>query len=171
MSAQSKNIVIGPATVSFGGTDIGAIKKGGVEIEFVMEHTEIGDNENITGIEAIYRRFTKAIVRFVTEEASLANIKTAIGGAGSISTGSNPATFSEEFTEGMYAGLALVITGAAPRTTAQAAQTRTITFASAVPTAKSVKMVLSGAAKTEIPMEFTVLKQSGSDVAFSDVNA
>jgi hypothetical protein len=77
----------------------------------------------------------------------------------------------EEFTEGIYVPLALVITCAAPRTTAHVAQTRTITHALAVPTAPTVKTIMSNAQITEVPMEFTVLKGSGNDVAYSDVNA
>lgn len=170
MAAASKNIVIGPATVSFSGSDIGALKKGSVEIEYISEHTEIGNNENLVGVEAVYHRFSKAIVRLVAEEATLANIKAALGASASIGS-SNPATMHLEFEEGILTSGALVITGAAPRTTAGVAQTRTITFAAAVPTAKTIKMVMSNSQITEIPMEFTVLKSSGNDIAFSDVNA
>jgi hypothetical protein len=171
MSAQVKNIVIGPATVSFGGSDIGAIKRGGVKVIPTLEHVEIGNNENMSGIEAHYRRFQKVVVQFIAEEASLANIKAAIGGAGTVGS-ANPATFGEEFTEGIMTAATLLITGAAPRTSVGVAQTRTITM-TCNPTAKTIEMVLSGAQITEIPFEFTAIKVSGAsnDFAISDVNA
>ena len=49
MAIAIKNIVVGPGTVSLGGADLGAIKKGTLELTADQEQVMIGDNENLAG--------------------------------------------------------------------------------------------------------------------------
>jgi hypothetical protein len=171
MAATIKNIAIGPATVSFGGADFGAIKSGSVEISYEFDNTEIGNNENLPGVAAVYYKLIRATVKFVAMETSLANIKMALTNTGTVG-GANPNTFAVNYGEGMLTSGALIITGAAPRTTAGAAQTRTITAAAAVPSRKTATFKMGHDAPNEFECEFVVLLNGSSDeVAYSDVNA
>jgi hypothetical protein len=171
MSASIKNVTIGPATVSFGGADLGALKGQSVAITYDLEHTVLGNNENLPGPYAVYRKMVQAIVKVTTMETTLANIKTAIGDSAS-PTGVNPNVYALEYLEGMITPGALIVTGAAPRSSAGVAQTRTITIANAVPFKKQVVTGMGHDAPAEIELEFLALvNSSGTDISYSDVNA
>jgi hypothetical protein len=171
MSAQIKNIAIGPATVSWGGTDLGGLKGGSVGLQYDLDHTVLGNNENMPGPYAVYRKLTQCICKVTTQESTLTNIKYAIGDTASPS-GANPNVYAVEYLEGMMTPGALVITGAAPRSSAGVAQTRTITGANAVPFKKQVVTPMGNEGPAEIEMEFLILVNgSGTDIGYSDVNA
>ncbi len=169
MSVTAKNIVIGPATISLGGTDLGAIKRGSIEIEELHEHIPLGDNEASAGHSAMYDRFIGYKVRCTLLEKSLANIK-AVGGHTETVGSANPATLINDFAERMLTPAALVITCAAPRTTAGVAQTQTITVAQAVPSADTIKYMIGNTAANEFNAEFTALVGT-NDITYSNVNA
>ena len=171
MAIAIKNIVVGPGTVSLGGADLGAIKKGTLELTADQEQVMIGDNENLAGYAAVYRRIKSFTLKCILHEVSLVNIKATLGLAASVGS-SNPATLNMDLESGMLTSGALVITCAAPRTTAGVAQTRTITATAAVPTIKAWKYKMGVDGINEIDAEFTVLYSDGSgDVVVSDVNA
>jgi hypothetical protein len=169
MSFTPKNIVIGPATISLGGSDLGAIKRGSIEIEELHEHIAIGDNEATAGPSAMFDRFIGYKVRCVLLEKTLANIK-AVGGHTETVGGSNPQTLINDFAERMLTPAALVITCAAPRTTAGVAQTATITLAQAVPSADTIKYLVGNTAANEFNAEFSALVGT-NDISYSFVNA
>lgn len=169
MSVTAKNIVIGPVTISYGGTDLGAIKRGSVEYEEIHEHIAIGDNEASAGPSAMYDRFIGFKVRFTLLERSLANIK-AIGGHTESVGSANPATLINDFAERMLTPAALVMTFAAPRTSTGVAQTGTLTLVAAVPSADTVKNVIGNSAANEIQAEFTALCGT-NDISYSFGNA
>ncbi len=169
MSVTAKNIVIGPVTISLGGTDLGAIKRGSVEYEEIHEHIAIGDNEASAGPSAMYDRFIGFKVRCTLLEKSLANIK-AVGGHTESVGSANPATLINDFAERMLTPAALVLTYAAPRTTAGVAQTGTMTLAAAVPSADTVKYMVGNSAANECQAEFTALCGT-NDISYSFVNA
>lgn len=171
MSAAIKNITIGTASVSFGGSDLGALKAGSVDVNYDIEHIVLGNYEQLTGPAAVYRKLVQCICKVHCLETQLANIKTALGDSASVG-GSNPATLAIEYGEGMMTPAALVITGQAPRTTAGVAQARTITGANAVPFSKSVKFNMGNTEPAGVDIEFLILRnESGNDIAYSDVNA
>ena len=168
--ANIKNLVYGPSTLSLGGADLGAIKKGSLEWSVEKDDVKIGDNEAYAGTVAIYRRIKRMLFKCVLAEASLANIRASMGLTSAVG-GTNPQTLAVEFESGMLSTVTqLIVICAAPRTATGVAQTRTITATSALPTGNwSYKM---GLQDNEIAVEFDVLYVDGTgDLVISDVNA
>lgn len=172
MAAAVKNMVVGPATLSVGGADLGAIKKDTLKISVEQDIIAMGDNEQFAGTVAVYRRLKRISIKAVLQEMSLANIKAALALTATVG-GTNPATLNLDFESGILATAAIVITCAAPRTTAGVAQTRTITATAGVATIKAWEYGVGiTAGPNEFPIEIDVLYSDGSgDVAFSDVSA
>jgi len=114
MAIAIKNIVVGPGTVAFAGADLGAIKKGSIELTAEQDQIMIGDNEQVAGTVAVYRRIKSFVLKCVLHEVSLTNIKATLGLAASVGS-ANPAILNMDLESGMLASGALVITCAAPR--------------------------------------------------------
>jgi len=170
MAVTARNMVIGgPVTISLGGTDLGAIKRGSVEIEEMHEHIPIGDNEASAGTSDMYDRFIGYKVRCVLLEKTLANIK-AVGGHTESITGTTTQVLINDFAERMLTAAALIVQFAVPRTSAGVAQTGTVTLVRAVPSADSVKYMVGNTAVNEFNAEFTAMVGT-NDLTYSFNNA
>lgn len=171
MAAAIKNHVVGPATLSIGGVDVGGIKKGTLEMNVEQDVTMIGDNEQYSGTVAVYRRISRIYFKATLQEVSLTNFKLALGLSATVA-GTNPQTLNLDFETGILSSVAIIVTCAAPRTTAGVAQTRTITSTAGAPTIKNFKYKPGVDAVNEMDVEFDVLYSDGSgDLVISDENA
>lgn len=150
MATDSGNIVVGAATVSIGGTDVG-YTQGGVQISHSPTFVEVEADQKV-GIAKIARSIERMYLRFTMLEVTLANLRTAlmypssnlVSGGSKLYLGYNDACWVDE--------KAIVIVGKAPD-----CGTRTWTFSRCILKGeREISMTRDNPAM--LAVEFEVLK-------------
>lgn len=141
MAGNANNVIVGPATLSINGTDVG-YTKGGISVRMPRTHVEVVADQNI-GVIKIAKTLEQMFVKTTLLEATLAVLRWAWDQAADGTIGAANAVCNE---------VALVIVGPAP-----SAGTRTITLTKCVPQGDS-ELVYSRETETGLEVEFQCLK-------------
>jgi len=171
MAYTAKNITTGSdkngvITISFGGTDLGALKADSMYYQIDRKIHRLGDSESFVGFVEAMREVKSIKIGGILQENTLANIKLVADLTDAVG-GTNPATLNLNYDYKVVTSGAVVLTYAAPRTTAGVAQTNTLTLADAFSSIEQIKTALSRDKISEIPFEFEALLGSSQEASWS----
>lgn len=143
MAGNANNVIVGHATLSINGTDVG-YTKGGISIRLPRTHVEVVPDQ-VIGPVKIAKTLEQMFVKTTLLEATLANLRWAWDQSGDGVIGASNSSCNE---------VALIVVGSAP-----SAGTRTLTLTKCVPQGDA-ELVYSRETETGLEVEFQCLKAS-----------
>lgn len=176
MASDIKNLVTGPATITYDGVEIASVDEKGIKVLVKTVTEKLGHNLSFRGTIATIKDIIEIAIEFVTEESNVKKLAQSLfEGNGGIAVGAyeentvTPNYFKLNMDAMLEVGAALVITTVGPEYVAGHESTRTITFAKAVPSKDDWEMAFGVGLKQLVPFRFLILKaDSGYDLDCQD---